>query len=378
MLGDFFMIDSAVYEILVDAFTCNAHHGFKPVDEVYEPLTEQIEYMIDKDNGFLSLSGLYSDDDIIFLRDMCRHFPRVAQGLAVFAHQDPEKRLPLAVKVISKQLRSGWVRRLDLDYSESEVEGGKKAETVAGHCTEAAWLYRWLYKDDANSTFGAEVMQFHDIGEAIIGDFTPHDDISKDEKGRLEALGVRLLTQNMDSGDVLLRHVHHCMSVYEREDVSLDDIREDMLAFITCERDAGRVLTHQEDTVQYFESLYDGLRGDVGDLHVRTKDCDLVQMSVRAAQIVLERHAQQDADESHWALSEFWGYIHERLELKRTHDFFEEMCLIYDGARYEGVELEKRSFLNLAMKMTDERQEFGDCVRASAETYRKYFLPSIN
>lgn len=80
--------------------------------------------------------------------------------------------------------RSGWVLR-----------GVQGPESVSGHMWRMAIICMLLPKSDSfDQNKCIRMALIHDIGEAIIGDITPHDGVSKEEKYRRESLAVDYLT----------------------------------------------------------------------------------------------------------------------------------------------------------------------------------------
>ena len=53
-------------------------------------------------------------------------------------------------------------------------------------CAVMALLAAAATEVSIDTTRASQIALVHDIGEAIVGDFTPHDKIAKDEKARLE------------------------------------------------------------------------------------------------------------------------------------------------------------------------------------------------
>ncbi|MCA9308962.1 HD domain-containing protein [Candidatus Saccharibacteria bacterium] len=88
---------------------------------------------------------------------------------------------------LKKLPRSGWVRR--------DVEN---PESVAEHSFSLAMLVMMFVKRlklsvDLNKVLLMALL--HDIGETVIGDITPHDNVSIDDKHRQEAEAVQAILQ---------------------------------------------------------------------------------------------------------------------------------------------------------------------------------------
>jgi putative hydrolase of HD superfamily len=72
--------------------------------------------------------------------------------------------------------RAGWLR-----------VGIAHPESVAGHSWGLTWLVLVLCPDDLDRERALSIAVVHDLPEILAGDITPHDDISTEEKHRLEA-----------------------------------------------------------------------------------------------------------------------------------------------------------------------------------------------
>ena len=78
--------------------------------------------------------------------------------------------------------RAGWLR-----------VGIDNPESVADHSWGLSLLAVYLCPPDLNRTRVLELCTIHDLPEVIVGDITPHDNISKREKHRLESLAAQNL-----------------------------------------------------------------------------------------------------------------------------------------------------------------------------------------
>ncbi|MDE0708401.1 MAG: HD domain-containing protein [Candidatus Poseidoniales archaeon] len=75
--------------------------------------------------------------------------------------------------------RAGWVRA-----------GVENPESVAAHSWGMALLATQLCPDDLNLQRVLELCILHDLAEVRVGDITPHDGISPDEKHRMETEAI--------------------------------------------------------------------------------------------------------------------------------------------------------------------------------------------
>jgi putative hydrolase of HD superfamily len=84
--------------------------------------------------------------------------------------------------------RAGW-QRVGIDAPES----------VAAHTWGVAWLVLALCPDDLDRDLALRLSVIHDLAETEVGDITPHDGISRDEKAAREAAAIeRLLATRPD------------------------------------------------------------------------------------------------------------------------------------------------------------------------------------
>eukprot|EP00002_Diphylleia_rotans_P027495 TRINITY_DN5511_c0_g1_i3.p1 TRINITY_DN5511_c0_g1~~TRINITY_DN5511_c0_g1_i3.p1 ORF type:complete len:151 (-),score=40.08 TRINITY_DN5511_c0_g1_i3:198-650(-) len=89
--------------------------------------------------------------------------------------------------------RTGWVR--------SNVEN---PESIADHMYRMSILAFLITDPTIDRTKCIKMALAHDIAESIVGDYTPHDPISKEEKFRLEDEGcqhLKSLLQGNPAGD---------------------------------------------------------------------------------------------------------------------------------------------------------------------------------
>ena len=83
--------------------------------------------------------------------------------------------------------RSGWLMR--------EV---KLPESDADHSFGVALLAMMLTPDNLDKQKCMELALVHDLAEIYVGDFTPHDNISKEYKDKLEREGALRLAKELD------------------------------------------------------------------------------------------------------------------------------------------------------------------------------------
>lgn len=88
--------------------------------------------------------------------------------------------------------RAGWVR-----------SGVKDAESVADHSWGVAVLALLLAPQDLDRQRLLSLATVHDLAEAIVGDITPHDSISADEKRRCESDATHNLAALADMPELI-------------------------------------------------------------------------------------------------------------------------------------------------------------------------------
>ena len=98
--------------------------------------------------------------------------------------------------------RTGWVRK-----------GISNPETVAAHSWGVAFLVLNTLPDHLSLEKALSYAVLHDLGESITGDFTPLDNITKEEKLRKETLAM----QNICSGLARGEQIMQCWLDYEAQ-----------------------------------------------------------------------------------------------------------------------------------------------------------------
>lgn len=88
---------------------------------------------------------------------------------------DELKRVLLETLALKDLPRAGWV-----------AKGVKSPESVASHSWGLAWLTLVLCPPNLNRGRILEMAALHDLAEVRVGDITPHDGISEEEKFQKE------------------------------------------------------------------------------------------------------------------------------------------------------------------------------------------------
>lgn len=125
--------------------------------------------------------GSIDEDDWRFIAVIDARFPEksIRAKFNSYAALTPDARLARAMEDLKKVLRAGWKRI------------GIPAEDVQNVFDHQEGMKR-LCGQHARAVAIAGV---HDVPEVIAGDFTPHDDISKADKSRIEYLAAKIIFQ---------------------------------------------------------------------------------------------------------------------------------------------------------------------------------------
>lgn len=126
----------------------------------------------------------FSTDDRTFIEQMDIRFPSLIAAFNEAAAIPAQERYHWARKKLETLPRSGYVIRGILP---------EYVETVREHINSSKALAHNWTPDDKDKDLVLRMIEIHDIGEAVIGDFTPHDPITSEEKMRLERLAIDLI-----------------------------------------------------------------------------------------------------------------------------------------------------------------------------------------
>lgn len=96
-------------------------------------------------------------------------------------------------------LRAGWTRH-DIPSD--------KVESVADHSYGVALLSLLLCPAELDKTRVLELALLHDVAEIEVGDITPHDGISSEEKRQRELSAARDLLGGLSEGESLLKRFY--------------------------------------------------------------------------------------------------------------------------------------------------------------------------
>jgi len=138
--------------------------------------------------------------------------------------------------------RAGWKR-----------VGISSPESVAAHTWGVAWLVLALCPDDLDGALALRLAVIHDLAEARVGDITPHDGISREDKAALEQDAIAELCEHRPDLAALWQHYEDQQSPEARFVRDCD--RLDMaLQALRYARDTGA------DTVEFIQSARRDIR----------------------------------------------------------------------------------------------------------------------
>lgn len=81
----------------------------------------------------------------------------------------------------------------DLDRAGWKRAGINAPESVAAHSWGVAWLVLALCPDDLDPHLALRMAVIHDLAEVEVGDITPYDGVSAEEKSKREAKAINTL-----------------------------------------------------------------------------------------------------------------------------------------------------------------------------------------
>lgn len=266
------------------------HHTQLPaLSQAFQMVHDPQSYI---DGGFINrIGGLYTPEERSFILDVSNRFERVKLGFTYFSLLGSNQRPFEALRLARSQLRTGWQKTgVPLKFN----------QPLDDHLAGIRKLAFLLFFDDPQIELIEKVCAYHDAGEPVIGDFTPHCPISKPDKSQIELLGVRLITASRTRGiNFLAQWIYDAVNLYDGNDPAQEVIRS------------------------------------------KVRDCDLLEMCTEALFIMVHCPEKQ-ARRINAKLQEFWDYVGPRLTNDRAKNFFESLstaryrtCLTSDD--YTGI-----------------------------------------
>lgn len=267
-----------------------AHHRDSPsLSQEFAMTADAHAYM---NGGFINrIGGLYSEEERAFILDISARFERVKLGFAYFSLLHSNSRPLESLRLAKFQLRTGWQKTgVPLGFN----------QTLADHHAGVYRLTFLLFFDDPEIELIGQTARYHDSGEPLIGDFTPYCPITRSEKARIEALGLRLITASRTRGiNFLAQWMYDAVTLYDGNDAENEPVRS------------------------------------------KVRDCDLLEMCGEALYLMVHCPPEK-ARRLNNKLQEFWEYVGPRLTNDRAKHFFESLST----SRYR-TELTDGDFKNI-------------------------------
>eukprot|EP01025_Chloroclados_australasicus_P000939 TRINITY_DN103125_c0_g1_i1.p2 TRINITY_DN103125_c0_g1~~TRINITY_DN103125_c0_g1_i1.p2 ORF type:complete len:195 (+),score=24.00 TRINITY_DN103125_c0_g1_i1:202-786(+) len=155
---------------------------------------------------------------------------------------------------LKKTKRQGWV-----------IRNIKEPESIADHMYRmAAACFALKGKVKVDHSHCIKIAIVHDMAESIVGDFTPHCPISKEEKHRLEKEAIERIQELLGRDSEGAKEVGQLWKEYENGETSEARIVKDLdklemiLQAYEYEKD------HGEDLQEFFDSTEDSFRTEIG------------------------------------------------------------------------------------------------------------------
>jgi 5'-deoxynucleotidase YfbR-like HD superfamily hydrolase len=133
-----------------------------------------------------------------FILDLNARFPEknLLRTFEEFLGCQPYDRPKLAREKLKVMPRTGYVRRgVPVDRAETVLQHVEAMQSMATDMRMDHKVIKWDYGQPL-----MHIINAHDMGEAIVGDFTPKDIISSDEKFLLEDLAIEVIYACLPSG----------------------------------------------------------------------------------------------------------------------------------------------------------------------------------
>lgn len=101
-----------------------------------------------------------------------------------FQHSDVHEMIRIYgyIAQLKSLYRQGWITKWHMDPAKTESVG----DHIFAGCL-LTFLLAKEYAPEVNAEHALKIFLFHDVGESIVGDYTPYDDITEDDKATQEA-----------------------------------------------------------------------------------------------------------------------------------------------------------------------------------------------
>ncbi|HME55505.1 MAG TPA: HD domain-containing protein [Candidatus Lokiarchaeia archaeon] len=177
-----------------------------------------------------------------------------------------------AIHAVKHLPRKGWIEH-GLDEQQVESVAAHSFGTAALACILKEGGY---FPDDLPFERVMELALLHDIGESVIGDVTPADDVPAEKKAAMEREAVRTLLHDVPGLDAMTKDLEGLVSAHGETGtdrvhalVKQLDKLDMMIQALFYERDTGKDLSEfyndprrylaDETLLAFFESVKQGL-----------------------------------------------------------------------------------------------------------------------
>jgi putative hydrolases of HD superfamily len=226
-----------------------------------------------------AIPTFFDDDDCAFLARMFAVYPHLESNFEHFLAMDPAHRQSEALEALNFVPRTGW-KNLGIPNPESVYDHTMHLCKRARETAPAAKL---------NAEHLVAVAMVHDLPEAIVGDFAPTDEISNDDKHRLEHLAARVIFTND-----LKSLAHYCE--YEGKQTKAALLLSDLDKFDACEQALIYEAHHPTLTVGAFDRFVASSRPKLKTDIVKTMLDDLEKNADTIREQALMNHRGPIAD----------------------------------------------------------------------------------
>lgn len=153
-------------------------------------------------------------------------------------------------QTLKSKVRSGW----DEEHWNIESEN-ERVEMISDHITGAVGLAfafgsEFKYEIDINKVL--KTLMIHEIGEAIIGDVTPFDNVSPEQKHELEHMAMKQVLGNLNKCDELYQSLldfDACINPIDKFSHYCDKLEADLQSKVYQEKGFHHSLDNQSNNI---------------------------------------------------------------------------------------------------------------------------------
>ena len=153
-------------------------------------------------------------------------------------------------QTLKSKVRSGW----DEEHWNIESEN-ERVEMISDHITGAVGLAfafgsEFKYEIDINKVL--KTLMIHEIGEAIIGDVTPFDNVSPEQKHEIEHMAMKQVLRNLNKCDELYQSLldfDACINPIDKFSHYCDKLEADLQSKVYQEKGFHHSLDNQSNNI---------------------------------------------------------------------------------------------------------------------------------